>query len=108
MVRPLAGWLLSRAQIRPHIFRVCVYVPRTYSTKYSQPLRILFCGSDAFSIASLKALHEESRREPQLIESIDVVCRPGKPYGRGMKKIRDGKITAPITKLKDINLSQSP
>lgn len=56
--------------------------------KVSEPLRILFCGSDEFSCAHLQALHEEHLRNPGLIESIDVVVRPGKRTGRGYKKIQ--------------------
>jgi methionyl-tRNA formyltransferase len=51
-------------------------------------LHILFCGSDEFSCASLEALHAEHQQNPELIKSIDVVVRPGKPTGRGHKKIR--------------------
>lgn len=64
---------------------------RLYSTKAHEPLRILFCGSDEFSIASLKALHTYQLKRPNRIASIDVVCRPGKRVGRGLKKIRQGK-----------------
>lgn len=63
---------------------------RLYSTKNHDPLRILFCGSDEFSIASLKALHAYHLKQPGRIASIDVVCRPGKRVGRGLKKIREG------------------
>ncbi|KAK7931648.1 formyl transferase [Apiospora marii] len=56
--------------------------------KQSDTLRILFCGSDEFSSASLRALHEEKERNPGLIESIDVVVRPGKRVGRGLKQIQ--------------------
>ena len=58
--------------------------------KTSKPLRILFCGSDDFSSASLRGLLEEQRRDPELIASIDVLCRPGKPSGRSLKNIREG------------------
>ncbi|KAL3424330.1 formyl transferase [Phlyctema vagabunda] len=61
---------------------------KSYSTKSSKPLRILFCGSDAFSTASLQALHHEQMRNPSSIASIDVLCRPGKKSGRGMRSIR--------------------
>jgi hypothetical protein len=61
-------------------------------TKASKPLRILFCGSDDFSSASLRGLYEEQRRNPELIASIDVLCRPGKPSGRDLKKIREGTL----------------
>jgi methionyl-tRNA formyltransferase len=66
---------------------------RWYTTKAHDPLRILFCGSDEFSIASLKALHAYHLKQPDRIASIDVVCRPGKKVGRGMKKIREGPCT---------------
>ncbi|EOO00337.1 putative methionyl-trna formyltransferase protein [Phaeoacremonium minimum UCRPA7] len=60
----------------------------TSSTKASDPLRILFCGSDDFSCHSLRSLHAEHVRNPSLISSIDVVARPGKPTGRGLRRIR--------------------
>lgn len=63
---------------------------RYLATKAYDPLRILFCGSDEFSIASLKALHAEHLSRPDRIASIDVVCRPGKRVGRGLKKIQEG------------------
>ncbi|KAK2749630.1 Methionyl-tRNA formyltransferase [Myotisia sp. PD_48] len=56
--------------------------------KSCDPLRILFCGADEFSIASLKALHAEHVKSPEIIASIDVVCRPGKPVGRLRQEIR--------------------
>ncbi|KAH5651498.1 hypothetical protein HBI23_168020 [Parastagonospora nodorum] len=64
---------------------------RGYSVtaRLHEPLRILFCGSDNFSIASLRALDEERRRAPDLIHSIDVVHRPAKPSGRGLKHLRE-------------------
>lgn len=60
--------------------------------KISDPLHILFCGSDDFSCASLQALHDEHVRNPDLIRSIDVVVRPGKPTGRGWTVIRDREL----------------
>jgi methionyl-tRNA formyltransferase len=63
-----------------------------YSTDVPKPLRILFCGSDEFSCESLRAVAEEKKRNPGLIASIDVLCRPGKLSGRGMKTIREGKL----------------
>ncbi|RFU29656.1 hypothetical protein B7463_g6683, partial [Scytalidium lignicola] len=62
---------------------------RFASSKVSKPLRILYCGSDDFSSASLRALHAEQLRDPQTIASIDVMCRPGKRTGRSLKKIRE-------------------
>ncbi|KAL2118540.1 hypothetical protein VTJ04DRAFT_8200 [Mycothermus thermophilus] len=60
----------------------------------SDPLRILFCGSDQFSCVSLRALHDELRKSASqsgggLIRSIDVVVRPPKPTGRGYKVLKD-------------------
>ncbi|KAJ9264565.1 hypothetical protein DTO212C5_7068 [Paecilomyces variotii] len=87
--------LLSRKLllIRP------LFTSRCLSSSSHEPLRILFCGSDEFSIASLKALHEEHKKEPSRIASIDVVCRPGKRVGRGLKKIREVPIKAAATQL---------
>lgn len=63
---------------------------RFLSTKFSKPLRILYCGSDDFSSTALRALHAEQQRDPGSIASIDVMCRPGKRTGRSLKKIREG------------------
>jgi hypothetical protein len=60
------------------------------STKHHDPLRVLFCGADAFSIYSLRALHKLQQAHPEKIASIDVVCRPDKRVGRGLKKIQEG------------------
>ena len=56
----------------------------------TDPLRILFCGSDYFSIESLRRLFDYHQRNKDLISSINVVCRAGKPVGRGLKQIRHG------------------
>jgi len=55
-----------------------------------EPLRILFCGSDEFSAASLKPLVDIHRLDNLLIESIDVLCRPDKRVGAGLKRINQG------------------
>ncbi|KAH8422874.1 methionyl-tRNA formyltransferase [Aspergillus melleus] len=73
--------------------------PRSLTTKSYAPLRILFCGSDDFSIASLKALHEEHVNRPDRIASIEVACRPGKRFGRGLKKIREVPVKAAAEQL---------
>jgi hypothetical protein len=75
---------------RPLRVRTVIHPP-SFSTKACDPLRILFCGSDDFSIASLKALHGEHSRRSDVINSIDVVLRPGKRVGRGLKTIREGR-----------------
>lgn len=63
------------------------------------PLRILFCGSDAFSIASLRALSEAKKNIPGLIGSIDVVHRPAKRTGRGLKVLKEAPIYHTATQL---------
>lgn len=58
----------------------------------SEPLRILFCGSDVFSCASLAALHDLHRADPRLVDSIDVLVRPAKPSGRGLRRVAHGPL----------------
>ncbi len=57
------------------------------TSRVSEPLRILYFGSDKFSCASLGALHELSQQHPEIVDSIDVVCRPPKLFGRGRKTL---------------------
>lgn len=57
----------------------------------SDPLRILFCGSDEFSCASLKAVHEEHSKNKGLIESLEVMALPPKRSGRGFSSLKEGK-----------------
>ena len=78
---------------------------RWSSTRASDPLRILFCGSDEFSIASLQALHREKQAQPDFIMSIDVVCRPPKRVGRGLKQLREVPI-ADVARSLRLNLHQ--
>ena len=70
---------------------VC-YLSRSITSfsKTSDPLRILFCGADQFSIASLKALHVEHVADSDFIKSIDVLCKSDKKVGRGLKDYRSG------------------
>ncbi|TQS38617.1 hypothetical protein Golomagni_00875 [Golovinomyces magnicellulatus] len=79
---------------KPKLFTYADTLSLTYSTKVSDPLRILFCGSDEFSVSSLKELQKEKIINPSLIKSIDVLCRPGKPIGRGMRKTAEAPIKA--------------
>lgn len=80
--RPLAALVSSP---------IAHYSRRYLSQKLSDPLRILFCGSDDFSIASLRALYDEHTKNRDFIASIDVVCRPPKRVGRGLKQFRSGR-----------------
>lgn len=92
LIRPgggALGWAAAAAARRHgHLGRF----QRFYSARVSDPLRILFCGSDAFSCESLRALDKVRRSEPQLVKSIDVVTRPPKRTGRGLKVIRHGEL----------------
>jgi hypothetical protein len=70
----------------------------THSTplvKISDPLRILFCGSDAFSIPSLRQLVQLKENDANGIHSIDVLCRTDKRVGRGLKEIRQRMLLLP-------------
>lgn len=50
-----------------------------------EPLRILYCGSDDFSVQSLLRLREAHKQDPDFIQSIDVVTKTAKRHGRGLK-----------------------
>lgn len=52
-------------------------------------LRILFCGSDDFSAVSLSALVDAGKHGKLPIKSLEVLCRPPKRTGRGLKNIRE-------------------
>lgn len=52
-------------------------------------LSILYCGSDDFSAVSLRKLNE-LRLQVDRVKKIEVVCKEGKPSGRGRKSIRAG------------------
>jgi methionyl-tRNA formyltransferase len=88
--------LLWRSQLRkPSVLwstSYTIHFQRSVSTKSSDPLRILFCGSDNFSIGSLRSLNDERQKDADSIASIDVVCRPGKRVGRDLKTVREGKM----------------
>lgn len=60
------------------------------TAKHADPLRILFCGSDDFSIESLRALDHARQNSPGLIDHIHVAHRPAKQTGRGLKVSRQG------------------
>ena len=62
-----------------------------FATKTFDPLRILFCGSDNFSIASLGAIVRAAKQDPSFIRSVDVVARPGKWTGHKRKIFKEGR-----------------
>ena len=82
----LATTSLLRAQAR------CLSASSGSGSGAEEPLRILFCGSDRFSIASLDALVTAKHRVPGLIEDIHVAHRPAKPTGRGLKTLKEGSL----------------
>lgn len=61
------------------------------TTATRSALRILFCGSDEFSCASLAALQRENVGPGRLVEALDVMVRPAKRTGRGLKQLRQGE-----------------
>ncbi|KAF1849588.1 Formyltransferase [Cucurbitaria berberidis CBS 394.84] len=82
-------WRLP-ASVRSLVLPTCHrYSSTVASSRIPEPLRILFCGSDEFSIASLRALNGVKHDAPQLIDSIHVVHRPAKPAGRGLRTLRE-------------------
>lgn len=72
---------------------------RYHSSKATSPLRILFCGSDKLSVTSLQALYREHTKHPEHIASIDVVSRPAKKVGRGLKVTNKLPITTAAKEL---------
>ncbi|KZF25628.1 methionyl-tRNA formyltransferase family protein [Xylona heveae TC161] len=93
----LRGPGVLRPALVPHYVNCISKFPpqrRLLASKACDPLRILFCGSEDFSIASLRALHKEHLEGKSGIASIDVVCRPGKWGGRGNKLFREVPIKA--------------
>ncbi len=88
--------LLWRSQLRkPSVLwstSHTIHFQQSVSTKSSDPLRILFCGSNNFSIGSLRSLNDERQKDADSIASIDVVCKSAKRVGRDLKNVREGKI----------------
>ncbi|PTB69769.1 Formyltransferase [Trichoderma citrinoviride] len=87
MIRPyIAGTFAPRLRLAfPQ--RQCFSSGTT--RKASDPLRILFCGSDAFSCESLRALHREHETNSGLVEALDVMVLPPRRTGRGFKEIKE-------------------
>ncbi|KAG9966120.1 Formyltransferase, partial [Aureobasidium melanogenum] len=76
------------------------------SSPQHDPLRVLFCGADEFSIYSLKALNKIKKENPDKVASIDVVCRKDKRVGRGLKQIREVPIKSVAGAELDLNVHQ--
>lgn len=77
---------------------------RNYSSSIQSPIRIAFCGSDLFSIYSLRSLLDYAAQNPSHIQSIDLLTRKPKPAGRGRKTIHSVPI---LSELHNINSSNS-
>ncbi|CAG8501027.1 7696_t:CDS:2 [Paraglomus occultum] len=62
---------------------------RTYSSSIAKDrYRVLFFGSDNFSLASLRALVNEQKSTSSVIDNIEVVSSPDQRTGRNMKHVR--------------------
>lgn len=62
---------------------------RSQSQPADQPVRIIFMGTPAFAVPTLRALVERAHDErvwPAGLEVVSVVTRPDKPAGRGRQK----------------------
>ncbi|CAK7232705.1 Methionyl-tRNA formyltransferase [Sporothrix bragantina] len=105
---PETSFLASR---RPTVFATHIHIVRAFSSSQAspkEPLRILFCGSDAFSCASLQVLHNAMQSQksqalpteaPGRIASLDVVVRPAKRTGRGRATIIESPVKVLATEL---------
>ncbi|PHH88926.1 hypothetical protein CDD83_6873 [Cordyceps sp. RAO-2017] len=62
---------------------------RGFASAAAEPLRILFCGSQRFSIPSLEALYRERGRDPGLVRALEVLVTPPRRSGRGLKVVEE-------------------
>ncbi|KAL8775708.1 MAG: hypothetical protein Q9209_000204 [Squamulea sp. 1 TL-2023] len=91
MTRNICIFSLRRLRPSPLLVK---HKHRLASNKSYDPLRILFCGSDEFSIASLRALDHARKADTAQVASLDVVCRPEKPVQRHLSSVREVPIAA--------------
>lgn len=66
------------------------------------PLRVLFCGSDIFSIYSLQKLYRLKQLDPNYIQSLQVVSRPPKWGGKNKSILRKPRILQDIESLENM------
>lgn len=105
---------LSRHAQRVTLPRINIYNVRTYSdaaptqSKAHDPLRLLFCGSDVFSIHCLRALHLLQKSNPEKVKTIEVLCRPDKSVGHGLKQIQAGRSTGLLDHKDELTLPAVP
>ncbi|KAI5275970.1 Formyltransferase [Aureobasidium subglaciale] len=101
------GSVAYTARSRVFACRSCVLSRRHLSSSSQHdPLRVLFCGADEFSIFSLKALNKIKEEHPDKVASIDVVCRKDKRVGRGLKQIREVPIKSVAVSELGLNVHQ--
>ncbi|CAB4413455.1 unnamed protein product [Rhizophagus irregularis] len=72
-----------------------------------QAYQILFFGSDKFSVASLKALINESKNPETFVKSIEVVVPPDKKTGRGYKEITSSQVKI-FAQEHDLKIHEAP
>lgn len=93
LLRPLArpAFALGRRRLAapPPVMTGAPWCRSLYTTTRglkSDPLRILFCGSDQVSVEALQALHEEWKYNRDLVQNIEVMVLPPRRTGRGFKQ----------------------
>ncbi|KAK6333319.1 Methionyl-tRNA formyltransferase [Orbilia javanica] len=89
--------ILRPVHLKPSTSRLFPSRTRTcrsfHASGFDAGIKILFCGSDDFSLTSLKALQAvKEATGDEVIESIDVVLKYEKPSGRGLKEQRPNPV----------------
>src|SRR5579862_7917248 len=81
----LCSSCIARLQRQRHIQSACT---RYHSNHTINRPRILFFGSDTFSIGSLEKLRQ-AKKDEDLYESLEIITKEPAPSGRGLE-IRKG------------------
>ncbi|KAK6526938.1 Methionyl-tRNA formyltransferase [Arthrobotrys megalospora] len=82
---------LPRLVFRPYLRSRPTLIRSFHTSRFHAGINILFCGSDDFSLRSLKAL-QTIKETTDNIDSIHVVVKYEKPRGRGLKDQRPNPI----------------
>ncbi|CAI2185419.1 4323_t:CDS:2 [Funneliformis geosporum] len=88
-------------------FQRSFFTTTTKKLNQKQTYRILFFGSDNFSVPSLKSLINESKNPDTFVKSIEAVVPPDKKTGRGYKEVA----TSPVKKFAkeyDLKIHEAP
>ncbi|KAK9471579.1 formyl transferase, partial [Dipodascopsis tothii] len=64
------------------------------SASADRPLRIMYFGSDAFSIQTLQAVTSLQQTRPDVVADVQVAVRRPKPAGRGRRTVREVALQA--------------